>query len=254
MTGSSSEERFVFSRRSGNSTDEYQLLSLLSMSFAYTAIAYGWGKPMAYVSPSNIKSALKMQFGMQFAWLFSLCLVRLSVAASLLRFDCSIWWKWMLYFIMGLQCFITASYVVIQLGQCTPISASWETVPDVKCWPTTPIVVYGWAVSGMFDATYVPVLMLTVARDLYLDGHRLLASADQTYPRSLAVARRKNPNRIPHVPWTARHSHSLRENVHILKFRCRRRSASDHSPFYVRNIGEHRRHNCVLASGPEVAC
>ncbi|KAJ4357226.1 uncharacterized protein N0V89_001801 [Didymosphaeria variabile] len=127
-----------------------EVLSLLSMSFAYTAISHGWGKPMAYVAPSDLKLALKMQFGMQLSWLFSLCLVRLSVAASLLRFDSSKWWKWTLYSIMGLQCLITTSYFVIQLGQCTPIAASWETVPDVVCWPTTPIVNYGWAVSGIY--------------------------------------------------------------------------------------------------------
>ncbi|KAL1611998.1 hypothetical protein SLS60_000221 [Paraconiothyrium brasiliense] len=98
-----------------------EVLSLLSMSFAYTAISHGWGKPMAYVVPSDLKLALKMQFGMQLSWLFSLCL-----------------------------CLITTSYFVIQLGQCTPISASWETIPDVKCWPTTPIVNYGWAVSGVY--------------------------------------------------------------------------------------------------------
>ncbi|OAG05941.1 uncharacterized protein CC84DRAFT_1063901, partial [Paraphaeosphaeria sporulosa] len=127
-----------------------EVLSLLSMAFAYTAIAHGWGKPMAYVTPYDLKLALMMQFGMQFAWLLSLCLVRLSVAASLLRFNSSIWWRYTLYFIMGLQSLITMSYVVIQLGQCTPISASWETVPDVKCWPTDPIVNYGWAVSAIY--------------------------------------------------------------------------------------------------------
>ena len=119
------------------------------MIFAYSAFAHGWGKPMAYVSPSNLKMALKMQFAMQLSWLFALCSTRLSVAASLLRFDSGRWWNLTLYFMMGLQCLITTAYFVIQLGQCTPISASWETVPDVKCWPMKPIVNFGWAVSGM---------------------------------------------------------------------------------------------------------
>lgn len=116
---------------------------------------------MAYVTPSDLKTTLKMQFGMQMSWLISLCLVRLSVAASLLRFESHPWWKWTLFFIMGLQCLITASYFVIQLGQCTPISTNWETVPDVKCWPTKPIVNYGWAVSGQSDNTLMSITVLT---------------------------------------------------------------------------------------------
>lgn len=123
-------------------------LSLLCMIFAYNAIAHGWGKPMAYVAPGDLKMALKMQFAMQLSWLFALCLTRLSVAASLLRFDSGRWWTWTLYSIMGLQCLITATYFVIQLGQCTPISASWQTVPGVKCWPIKPIVSFGWTVPG----------------------------------------------------------------------------------------------------------
>ncbi|KAJ4292528.1 hypothetical protein N0V90_009191 [Kalmusia sp. IMI 367209] len=132
------------------------------MSFAYVAIAYGWGKPMAYVLPGDLKMALKMQFALQLTWIFSLSLTRLSIAASLLRFDTDRWWRWTLYFIMGLQCAISTTYVVIQLGQCTPISASWETVPNVKCWPMQPIINFGWAVSGTYWILTVPLAIYII--------------------------------------------------------------------------------------------
>lgn len=124
-------------------------LSLANICIAAGAIAYGWGKPIAYVTPSDLMTSLKLQFAIQTTWIFTLCFVRLSVACSLLRFGTERWWNWTLYFLMGFQCLISASWVVIQFGQCTPVSANWESVPDVKCWPTKPIVDYGWAIGCM---------------------------------------------------------------------------------------------------------
>jgi hypothetical protein len=31
------------------------------------------------------------------------------------------------------------------------VSALWESVPDVKCWDTKPIVAYSWVIAGMSD-------------------------------------------------------------------------------------------------------
>ncbi|KAF9730904.1 integral membrane family protein [Paraphaeosphaeria minitans] len=108
-----------------------EALSLLSMAFAYTAIAHGWGKTIAYVTP---------EIGVDDAVWNAICVALIALFGT----PCT------LYFIMGLQGLITTSYVVIQLGQCTPVSASWDTVPDVKCWPTDAIVNYGWAVSAIY--------------------------------------------------------------------------------------------------------
>lgn len=91
---------------------------------------------------------MKLQFAVQTTWIFTLCFVRLSVASSLLRFGTDLWWKITLYVLMGTQVLISSSYVVIQFAQCTPLSASWEFVPDVKCWDMQPIINYGWAVGG----------------------------------------------------------------------------------------------------------
>lgn len=120
------------------------------MFIACAAIAEGWGKPMAYVTPHSLVQILKLEFAVQTTWLFTLLFVRLSVACSLLRFGTERWWRAILYFIMTFQCLIWASYVVIQFGQCRPVSANWESVPDVKCWPTQPIIDYGWAIAGEF--------------------------------------------------------------------------------------------------------
>jgi hypothetical protein len=110
------------------------------------------------LSPSDYMQTMKLQFAVQTTWIFTLCFVRLSVGSSLLRFGTDLWWKWTLYTIMGLQVIISSSYVVIQFGQCTPVSANWENVPNVKCWNLQAIINYGWAVAGMFVQKYLGML------------------------------------------------------------------------------------------------
>ena len=100
------------------------------------------------MSPANLEKTLKLEFALQTLWLISLCLVRISVACSLLRFGTDKPWRYTLYAIMGLQALISSSYIVMEFAQCTPISANWENIPNVKCWNAGPIVDYGWAVAG----------------------------------------------------------------------------------------------------------
>jgi len=118
------------------------------MSIAIGAVAHGWGKPIAYFTPGELKETLKLQFALQTVWVVTYCLVRLSVACSLLRYGMNKLWRWPLYFIIALQTTISSSYVVIQFAQCKPISSNWEQIPDAKCWDVTPIINYGWAVAG----------------------------------------------------------------------------------------------------------
>ena len=91
---------------------------------------------------------MKLNFALQTVWIITFCLVRLSVACSLLRFGTDRAWRWPLYFIMGLQVLISSSYFVIQFAQCKPISANWDSVPGAVCWNLQPVIDYGWAIAG----------------------------------------------------------------------------------------------------------
>lgn len=136
-----------------------QVLSLTDTAIAIAAVAHGWGKPSYMFTPKNLNATLRLQFALQVLWIITFCLVRVSVACSLLRFGSDKLWRVPLYFMIGLQVLISSSYIVIQFGQCTPVSANWETVPDVKCWDTKPIVNYGWAIAGT---------------SVWFDNHRVL--------------------------------------------------------------------------------
>lgn len=94
---------------------------------------------------------MKLNFALQTVWIITYCLVRLSVACSLLRFGTEKSWRWPLYFIMGLQVTISSGYIVIQFAQCNPIAANWGAVPGAVCWPLKPIINLGWAVAGKLE-------------------------------------------------------------------------------------------------------
>ena len=125
-----------------------QSFSFINVCIATAAVAYGWGKPRLWVDPTDLVKVLKLQFALQVVWLVTLLLVRLSIASSLLRYGNSRLWTWTLYAVMGLQGLISASWIVIAFAQCTPVSANWENVPNVKCWPVYHVKNYGWAVAG----------------------------------------------------------------------------------------------------------
>jgi hypothetical protein len=146
-------------------------LSFTGICLAIASTASGWGKPMAYFTSEELKQTMKLQFALQTVWLFTLWLVRVSVACSLLRFGTERLWQWPLYFMMGLQSCISASYVVIQFAQCKPISASWDSVPGAVCWDLDPVITYGWVVAGkhLYCLLKHPLLTLHVS-NLYHHG------------------------------------------------------------------------------------
>jgi hypothetical protein len=123
-------------------------LSLASTGAAIASTTYGWGRPLAYFTPADLESTLKLQYAVSIIWPFTIWLVRVSVALSLLRLGAEKIWRWPLYLIMVIQTVISASYLVIQLAQCTPISANWDTLIVSQCRDQEPIIVYGWVKIG----------------------------------------------------------------------------------------------------------
>jgi hypothetical protein len=145
---------------------------LIGVSLAIAAIAHGWGKPAAFFTPENLLETRRLQFAVQTVWIVTYCLVRLSVACSLLRYGFDRSWRWSLYIIMASQVTISSSYVVIQFAQCTPISFNWAMVPDAKCWDIAPIITYGWIIAGMYAARDLVLFLIFtgvyIAMDLAL--------------------------------------------------------------------------------------
>ncbi|KAF1955251.1 hypothetical protein CC80DRAFT_526283 [Byssothecium circinans] len=125
-------------------------LSLANICVSAVMIANGWGKPTAYLSRPQVILILKLAFAQQTIWIFTLFFVRISVATSLLRFGTNRSWRWPLYVLMGLQCCLSAAWVVIQFARCDRVASSWNMKPGAKCWPADPITYFGWACGSMY--------------------------------------------------------------------------------------------------------
>ncbi|KAF2006698.1 hypothetical protein P154DRAFT_222962 [Amniculicola lignicola CBS 123094] len=125
-------------------------LSTVNVLLGCTAVGYGWGHTITTFTPEKRTIVLKLQFAVQTTWIFTLALVRCSVGCSLLRFGQEKWWRAVLYGLIGLQCCMSASWVIIQFGQCKPISYNWEMVADIQCWNLNAIIDWGWASSAIY--------------------------------------------------------------------------------------------------------
>jgi hypothetical protein len=114
-----------------------------------------------------------MQFAVQVIWIVTLGLVRVSIASSLLRFGQDRWWRWSLFFMIGLQILVSLSWLVIAFGQCTPISANWEHVPGVKCWNPAHARNYGWAIGGVYTIMDLALSLMPIKLIRSLSRSRL---------------------------------------------------------------------------------
>jgi hypothetical protein len=148
------------------------VLSLINFAFACAAFSYGWGHPISTVTPENRRASLIGQFGYVTVWMVTLCFVRLSIAASLLRFNKELLWRGILYGLMTLQVLISTGFVIMQFVQCKPVSAFWENIPSVKCWPVKPMLIYGWIIAGVYVAMDLTLALMPVRILLQLNRTR----------------------------------------------------------------------------------
>ena len=173
---------------------------------------------MAYFKPDDYVETMRLMFALQTVWLLTFCLVRLSVACSLLRFGTDRLWRWPLYLIMGLQITISSSYVVIQFAQCKPLSANWNQVSGAVCWKIDPLITYGWVVAGKSKFTFCRSAAYTVSRNLYRYGSRSISHAHPPDSDTASQHLREDPHRRVNVPWSSRYRDFMCEddNIHRL--------------------------------------
>jgi hypothetical protein len=86
-------------------------------------------------------------------WIFSIALVRTSVACSLLRLSrCAgtseKLWKWSLRCLIGVQFHVFVGWLVLQFFNCHPLHGMCEPVPEMVCWPNKYSIGYGYMANG----------------------------------------------------------------------------------------------------------
>jgi hypothetical protein len=108
------------------------------------------GRHIYYLSPEQIKQAVKFGYIIAPFAFMSLVFGRVSFAVSLLALiGTKKWRRWLLYFIIVSQFVINMILIGVGLGQCTPVRKQWDrTVPGTCLGYKTQLNV-GYAQSGM---------------------------------------------------------------------------------------------------------
>lgn len=125
--------------------------------------AHGWGHRSHYVPQDDRTIAFKALFAVQFIWILTTGLVRISVAASLLRLsrcagDSELVWKWSLGALIVIQLFTSIGWMILLFFNCHPLRGMWEPVPELTCWPNRFTVNYGWVANRKsYWRTHLPL-------------------------------------------------------------------------------------------------
>ncbi|KAF2421128.1 hypothetical protein EJ08DRAFT_520618 [Tothia fuscella] len=115
--------------------------------------AHGVGRHTFYVPFKHIQKVLLLSFCGQMLWIWSITLVKVSVALSLLRITPSKRWANVLKWLVGFLIFSAIVFIALQLAQCSPVSNFWNPTPAGHCWKKSELAVSGYVSGGVFIAS-----------------------------------------------------------------------------------------------------
>ncbi|PGH15611.1 hypothetical protein AJ80_05475 [Polytolypa hystricis UAMH7299] len=127
-----------------------QTLSFTGYLLALVSVLNGWGHMTRYVDPENLAVALKCLFAIQLVWILTICIIRMSVALSLLRLSFNPYWRRALWALIVIQGLFSTGWLVELFAACKPLSNHWAPSADADCWPAKYRINLGWATSAVF--------------------------------------------------------------------------------------------------------
>jgi hypothetical protein len=103
-----------------------QILAIAKYIIVCLACAHGFGQRTKYVSAASRLAAMRLIFVCQSLWIFSICLVKISVALLLLRIKQTRTWRIFLYGTIVLLILTAMTSTLFQFLQCRPFSIYWD--------------------------------------------------------------------------------------------------------------------------------
>lgn len=133
------------------------------MTIHYVLYAHGFGTQGVAVAP-GLLGPLAVTSGILMLWCNNI--IRISMAALLLRLQDSQYWRWPLTSLIVVQICLIVVATTVQLAICRPLSGVWAPTPNTKCIPANRIVLYGDVYNGecRLWIAHAPLLLLTRKR------------------------------------------------------------------------------------------
>ncbi|OCL14998.1 hypothetical protein AOQ84DRAFT_370777 [Glonium stellatum] len=148
--------------------DDYTLsvaviFSIASWCLVIITIVKGFGRHVIYVSPSTLAEILELGFLVEPLWLWSVTLIKTSMACTLLRFKTTKVWQRSLCAIIFIQVITAISGNIARFIQCHPIRTFWDpTLINAKCWNPNQIQIAMYIHSGIFIGSDVILSLLPI--------------------------------------------------------------------------------------------
>lgn len=137
-------------------SDSKQFSGTVTYALFVTAVCFGFGKHSIYVSQPSVHRILQCLFGVILTGLWATTFSRISVAFLLLDFAPSRTWRIVLWFLIVFQIIALLVTELVELFQCTPVRAFWESVPGEKCSAPSVMWTLGYVYTG--SARISPIL------------------------------------------------------------------------------------------------
>ncbi|RDL40551.1 uncharacterized protein BP5553_00530 [Venustampulla echinocandica] len=127
-------------------------------------IPLGLGRHNYYVSFEDGKAAGRLLLMSQIPWGWAIALAKISIACMLLRIKQDRKWQIALYTMIAIQLSTAILANVVQLSQCSPLSATWDpTTPGAKCWPITTAQTTVYVIAGIGIVTDITFALLPIS-------------------------------------------------------------------------------------------
>jgi hypothetical protein len=133
-------------------SNHLQIFCVAQYVISVLSYVHGTGRHTYYVKFEHIQKVLLLSFAGQLLWIWSITLVKVSVALSLTRITPSKLWARVLYWFIGFLLISAVVFVSLQLVQCTPISTFWNPQPGGECWKKADLALSGYIVGGTLSA------------------------------------------------------------------------------------------------------
>jgi rhodopsin domain-containing protein len=139
-----------------------QICATAEYATQITQAEHGYGRHVAYVSPSDVTLNGEVGYVAQLVWVWTVTLVKTSMCLLLLRIRPS--WYWGMISFMIFQLAVGFATTAVHFTRCSPIAANWNpTLPNTRCWSTRDISNSYYVLSGIKSRSYLYLIRANIS-------------------------------------------------------------------------------------------
>ncbi|KAF2274262.1 uncharacterized protein EI97DRAFT_444269 [Westerdykella ornata] len=139
-------------------------LVLVDSILLLVSVPYGFGADLANMTMVDIEEQLKYVTVSQPIWAWSMCVIKCSVTAMLLRLENDKFWRRFLWGMIGVHILLAVYCTIALTTQCIPLSGSWDLLKlkPAKCWSAEAVRASSIASSAVNIASDIILALMPI--------------------------------------------------------------------------------------------